>query len=248
MVDNTKSVGEYVSDFLTHIVNGLPRFIEALVIILIGYIIARAVAAAVHNLLGRAQLNQRLHAGKGGNFIQRALPNPMGLIASIVYWIIFLFGISIAVSVLGVPAFTDFLKAIYGYLPNVLAAFLIFLVAGAVSGGIVTLVTNAMGDTPTGKIVATAVPTIIMSIAAFMILNQLKIAPAIVTITYAAILGSIALGMALAFGLGGRDVAARMLGDLYDKSQANKGRVAADLRTGAARAKDKAEDLKDRAA
>ncbi len=246
MGDTTKSVGDYVSDFLTHIVNGLPRFLEALVIILIGYLVAKAVAAAVHNLLGRAQLNQRLHAGAGGNFIQRALPNPMGLIASIIYWVIFLFGVSIAISILGVPAFTDFLKAIYGYLPNVLAAFVIFLVAGAISGGIATLVANAMGDTPTGKIIATAAPTIIMSIASFMILNQLKIAPAIVTITYAAILGSIALGMALAFGLGGRDVAARMLGDLYDKGQAAKGQVAGDMKTGANRAKDKAQDLKNR--
>jgi hypothetical protein len=78
MENNSKSAGDYVSDFLSHIVNGLPRFIEALVILLIGYLIAKAVAAAVHNILGRAQLNQRLHSGAGGNFIQRALPNPMG--------------------------------------------------------------------------------------------------------------------------------------------------------------------------
>ena len=49
-----------------------------------------------------------------------------------------------------------------------------------------------------------------------MILNQLKIAPAIVTITYAAILGAIALGSAIAFGLGGREVAGRMLEGAYD--------------------------------
>jgi hypothetical protein len=247
MENNTKSAGDYVSDFLSHIVNGLPRFIEALVILLIGYLIAKAVAAAVHNILGRAQLNQRLHSGAGGNFIQRALPNPMGLIASIVYWVIFLFALSMAVSVLGIPAFTDFIKAIYSYIPNIIAAVLIFLVAGAISGGAVTLVTNAMGDTPTGKVVATAVPTVVMSIAGFMILEQLKIAPGIVLITYSVILGAVGLGMALAFGLGGRDVAGRMLGDLYEKGRANKGRVAADMRTGASRAKDKADDLRDRA-
>jgi len=54
-----------------------------------------------------------------------------------------------------------------------------------------------------------------MGIATFMILDQLNIAPAIVEITYIALLGSVALGMALAFGLGGRDVAARLLDDAY---------------------------------
>jgi hypothetical protein len=54
-----------------------------------------------------------------------------------------------------------------------------------------------------------------MGIAAFMILDQLNIAPAIVEITYIALLGSVALGMAIAFGLGGRDVAGRLLEDAY---------------------------------
>src|SRR4051812_43350605 len=108
MQETTKSVGQYVSDFFTHIVNGLPRLLGAIVIILIGYLVARAVAAAVHNMLGRAQLNQRLHAGKGGNFIQKAIPNPMGIIAALTYWVIYLFAISIAISVLGIPVLIDF--------------------------------------------------------------------------------------------------------------------------------------------
>lgn len=247
MRDDFNSAGDHVNNFLAKIVEGLPNFLGALAIIIISWIVAKAVAAALHNLLGRAQLNQRLHAGTGGNFIQKAIPNPMGLIATVVYWVIFLFGVSIAVSLLGIPALVQIVEGIYDYLPNVLAAILIFLVAGAVSGAVATLVTNAMGDTPTGKIVATAAPIIVMGIASFMILNQLKIAPAIVTITYAAIVGSSALGLALAFGLGGREVAARMLGELYDKSQQHKGRVASDLKTDASRAKDKAQDLRERA-
>lgn len=247
MQESAKDAGDYLANFLTQIVEGLPKFLGFLAILLIGYLVAKAVAAAVHNLLGRAQLNQRLHTGTGGNFIQRAIPNPMGLIASITYWVIFLFALSIAVSVLGIPALVQIVEGVYDYIPNIIAAVLIFLVAGAVSGAVATLAANAMGDTPTGKIVGTAAPVVIMGIASFMILNQLKIAPAIVTITYAALLGSAALGMALAFGLGGRDVAARMLGDLYDKGQAAKGRAAADVRTGAQRAKDKASDLRDRA-
>jgi hypothetical protein len=247
MQETTKSVGDYVSDFFTHIVNGLPKFLGAVLIVFIGYLVAKAVAAAVHNMLGRAQLNQRLHAGKGGSFIQKAVPNPMGLIATVTYWVIYLFAISLAVSVLGIPVLIDFVRGIYSYIPNVIAALLIFLVAGTVSGAVATLINNSMGETPTGKIVGTAAPVLIMSIAGFMILEQLKIAPAIVTLTYGLLLGAVALGMALAFGLGGRDVAGRMLSDLYDKAQTHKGRIAADVRHGAERAKNKADDLRDQA-
>lgn len=246
MRDDFNATGDYVNNFVTQIVEGLPRFLGFLVILFIGWLIAKAVSAAVHNVLGRAQLNQRLHSGAGGNVIQRAIPNPMGLIATITYWVVFLFAASIAVSVLGIPALVQIVEGIFDYIPNVIAAVIIFLVAGGVSGAVAALVANAMGDTPTGKIVGTAAPVVIMSIAGFMILNQLKIAPAIVTITYAALVGSAALGMALAFGLGGRDVAGKMLSDMYDKGQAAKGQAKADFKQGAQRAKDKAEDLRSR--
>ncbi len=246
MRDQTNAASQHLQTFLAQIVEGLPRFLGAVAILIIGYLIAKAVAAAVHNLLGRAQLNQRLHNGKGGNFIQRAIPNPQGLLATIVYWIIFLFALSVAVSTLGIPVLVDFVRAIYAYIPNVIAALAIFMVAGTVSAAVSGLVATAMGDTPTGKVISTVVPVLIMSIATFMILNQLKIAPAIVTITYAAILGSAALGLALAFGLGGRDVASRMLQDLYDKGQRAKGQVASDAGTGANHAKQQDNDLRDK--
>lgn len=247
MQDGVRSAGSYLSDFLAQIVNGLPKFIGFLIILLIAYMVAKALSAGVHKLLESARLNKRVHAGAGGNIIQRALPDPSSLIAKIVYWVIFFFGLSIAVSVLGIPALVDFVRAVYGYLPNVLAAFLIFLVAGGISGAIATLATNAMGNTPTGKIVATVAPVLVMVIAVFMILNQLKIAPEIVNITYSAILFSAALGLALAFGLGGRDVASKMLQDLYIKGQEQKDRVKSDFKQGAQNAKQKANNLRDRA-
>ena len=219
MHDRTDGVNRYTDNFFQHIVNGIPKLLVAVAIIVIGYVIAKAAAAAVRKLLEAANLNKLIHAGKGGNIIQRAVPNPSGLLASATYWIIFLFAISIAVSALGIPFLVDFVRAIYSYLPNVIAAILIFLLAGAVSAGINTLVSSTMGDTATGKVVGTAAPILVMIVAVFMILSQLKIAPAIVLLTYGLVLGSASLGMALAFGLGGRDVAAKMLQDLYAKSQ-----------------------------
>jgi hypothetical protein len=104
-----------------------------------------------------------------------------------------------------------------------------------------------MGDTPTGKIVATIVPALVMVIAMFMILNQLKIAEQIVTIAFAAVMGALALGLALAFGLGGRDVAARLLEDAYDKGQSAKDQAQKDLQKGRDRAEDRADEVGSRA-
>jgi hypothetical protein len=239
-MEKTRTVGDYIGNVIEKIVNGLPAFLGALLLLIIGYIIAKVVAAVVRKLLKQVRLDEHLHTGKGGNIIQRAVPSPTNLASKLTFWIIFFFAISVSVSVLGIPVLVDFVRSIYGYIPNVIAAILIFLVASAVSAGIATLVTNTMGDTPTGKVVAAAGPILVMGLAVFMILNQLKIAPAIVTITYAALVGSASLGMALAFGLGGREVAGRILQNMYNVSQQHKGAVANDVRKGTQSAKQKA--------
>src|SRR4030095_14662053 len=108
----------------------------------------------------------------------------------------------------------------------------ICLVSWAVPAGVATLATRLMGDTPTGRIVATVAPILVMTIATFMILEQLKIAHDIVVTTYTLLLGSIALGAALAFGLGGRDVAAQMLEGAYQKGQRGVGQCKQAIRGG----------------
>lgn len=71
--------------------------------------------------------------------------------------------------------------------------------------------------------------------------RRLKIAEEIVTITYAALLGMLALAGALAFGLGGRDVAAQMLQGAYDAGQRNKDQIKQDMRQGRERGREQAE-------
>ena len=143
----------------------------------------------------------------------RAVPSPSNLLGSLTFWAVFLGALSIAVDVLGIAALEDLVHAVWAYIPNILAALLIFVVAGAVAGGLAALVDRTMGDTPTGGIVKVVAPVLVMAIATFMILDQLKIANNIVVITYAALMGAIALGLALAFGLGGRDVAGQAPGN-----------------------------------
>ncbi|HKO39299.1 MAG TPA: hypothetical protein VJU14_13120 [Solirubrobacterales bacterium] len=226
----------------------IPNLIGFLVILLVGWVIARIVRAAITKGLEAVGLDRALHNSDAGDYVEKVSPGarPSKLIGVIGFWLIFLFVLTAALSALKIPAVTAFMTQVLNYLPNVIAAIVIFVLAAAIAGAVGGLVAKLLGDTPTGKVVATAAPTLIMTIAVFMILNQLRIAPEIVTITYAALLGSVALGSALAFGLGGREVAARMLEDAYRKGQEQRGQVERDVQLGKERAEDKAEEGKQR--
>jgi hypothetical protein len=202
---------------LDELVAFLPRLIGFLVILLIGWLIARVVRALLVKALQGVGIDRALSGGTAGPYVARVMPDarPSEVIGTIVFWFLFLGALAIAVSQLGIAALNNFVASIVSYLPNVAVAILIFVVAGAVAAAVGGLVTRTLGDTATGKIAAAAAPVLIMGIATFMILDQLNIAPAIVQITYIALVGSVALGLALAFGLGGRDVAARVLEDAY---------------------------------
>jgi Conserved TM helix len=238
-------IGNSVERGFTEFFAWLPALLGALAILIIGYFVAKFVGRLVSRALQRAGFDRTLHGGTGGGYVRKVTSSPSGLLGTIAFWAIMLGTISLAVSVLGIEALTNFVAAVYAYLPNVLAALAIFLVASAISAGVAALATRTMGDTALGKIVATAAPILVMTIATFMILDQLMIAETIVTITYAGLIGAIALGSALAFGLGGREVAGRMLEGAYQKGQENKEQFKRDLDQGMARAKEEAREKKD---
>ena len=213
----------------------VPHVLGFVAVLVVGYFVAKVVGSLVYRAAHRAGLDRTLHNQAGGTYVQRVVEHPSRLLGRIVFWAVWLTALSLAVSVLGVDALKTFVAAIWAYLPNVLAALVIFLVAGAIATGVVALVRRTVGDTATGKILATAAPILVMAIATFMILDQLKIAHNIVVITYAALVGAIALGAALAFGLGGRDVAHELLRGAYARGLESSEQVRRDLDQGITR-------------
>jgi len=226
-------LGSLQSGF-TQFVNYLPQLIGALLVLLIGYIIAKILNKVVTKLLQKARLDQRLDANSGGRFVEKLSPDgkPSRLVGGVIFWVIMLFVITSAIGTLGIPALTGFMNQVLSWLPNVIAALIIFVVAALVAGAIGGVVHKTMGDTPTGRVVRAAVPTLIMAIAVFMILTQLGIAQVIVTTTYIALIGALALASALAFGLGGRDAAADLVNSGYRKAQQQADQVRRDVATG----------------
>lgn len=233
-MDRDNDIGQAFMGGLNRLFEYLPQLIGAIVLFVAGYFIAVALRSVVRKALQRMRFDRALHTSPAGNVISRIVESPAAFVGKLVFWLVFLGFISLAISALNLPALNNFIGAIYAYLPHVIAAVLIFLVASTVTGVAVAFVQRVMGRTPLAKLLSTVIPSLTMSIAVFMILNELMIAEEIVLITYMALIGAVALGLALAFGFGGRDVAARLLDQAYESGRQNAGAAKRDM----SRAKD----------
>ncbi|MET0557642.1 MAG: transporter [Solirubrobacterales bacterium] len=220
-------ISESLQQALDDLIGFLPRLIGFLIVLLIGFLIAKALQKLVALALEKVGTDRAIRSGQSGEYVQRVAPDlsPSELIGRVVFWFVFLGALSIAISSLGIAALNEFIADVFNYLPNVIVAILIAVVAIPVAGGLAKLAERSWGDNPMGKMMATAIPALVLGIAVFMILNQLRIATDIVVITYAALMGAVALGAALAFGLGGRDVASRMLEQAYRRGQTERARA-----------------------
>jgi hypothetical protein len=212
------------------VVGFVPELVGALLLLLIGYVVAKIIETVVGRLLSAAKFDAALNKSPAGSMIKRVFDSPTSFTARLSFWLVFLGGVSLAISALDIEALNSFMGAIYAYLPHIIAAVTIFLVASAASAAAVSLITRVLGRSPLARTASTVAPSLIMSIAVFMILNELMIAPEIVLITYTAIIGAVALGLALAFGLGGRDVAGRLLEQAVEAGKKTAERAKSDAR------------------
>jgi hypothetical protein len=205
----------------------LPNLVGFVVVLVIGFIVAKLISAAARKVLQKVGMDRKLHDSDANKYVDRVMPgaSPSNGIARVAFWLIFVFFLFSAIGALQIPAVTTFMNQVLAYLPNVIAAILIFVLAAILAGAVARAAARVMGDTPTGKVVASILPAIVLVIAMFMILQQLQIAEEIVQIAFAATMGALALGLALAFGLGGRPVAQRMLEDAYRKGQEERDQV-----------------------
>lgn len=221
----------------------IPNLVGAIVILLVGWIVARIVGSLVTKALRSVDLDRHMTSGSVGSYVEQVTASPAAAIGRIVYWLTLLGAFSLAVTALGLPALTAFVAAIYGYMPHVLAALAIFVVASLLATAVGGVVHRLMGDTPTGKVVRAVAPTLIMVVASFMVLTELQIAETIVVITYTALVGSTALALALAFGLGGREAASSLLDTAVQKGSEQGDQVKRDLQVGKARGEARADEV-----
>ncbi|HEX2911935.1 MAG TPA: hypothetical protein VH186_14095 [Chloroflexia bacterium] len=203
--------GNALSTALGNLFSSLPVILGAVILLLIFWILGSILGGLVSRLLRKTGIDawpERFNVEKyleGPGF----KITPSGAIGGFVKWFIRLFGISAAVSALGLAQVSLFLDEVLAYLPNVLVAALI-LALGLYLAQLgqkfaYQLAAAARFSNPSliGKLVRYA----LLFFTGLVVLDQLKVASAIVIGLWAAVAGAIALALAIAVGLGGREVA-----------------------------------------
>lgn len=244
----TLDIGDSLQRFTDEFFEWLPRLVGALVILAIFWIVARVVTKLLLKVLPRTGMDRAVRSGRMGQYVARYAEGlrPSSVLATIVFWFILLTGVVLALSTLGIEALDNAIAAIVGYLPHVVAAILILVVALAIAGVVGGAIIKLMGDTALGKIAAAIVPVLVLTIAVFMALVELQIAEEIVVGMFYIVLGAIALAAALAFGLGGRNAAQRLLDGAYEKGQEAMPRARAEMRLARERAAERRDEVVER--
>src|SRR5215210_9144402 len=124
------NIGDSVERGTTTLFAWLPHLLGALAVLVIGYFIAKAIGNIVGRVLHRGGLDRTVQRGQVGNWVSRVTHSPSHLLGRLTFWAL-MFGVfALAASVLGIDALESFVATVWSYIPNVIAALVIFLVAG----------------------------------------------------------------------------------------------------------------------
>jgi hypothetical protein len=193
----------------------IPKLIGFLVIMLIGWLIAKALGKAVTFLLRKVGFDNFSNRIGLTLFEQRMgiRLDPADLLGQIVFWFIILIFLVPAFDTLGLTSVTGILNQFIGYIPSVFVAVLILFLGVLLATVVADIVRGATATAGIGNpnVFAAIARWAIILFAAFMALTQLQIATALVVELFGAIVFGAALAFGLAFGLGGRDSAKRVL-------------------------------------
>lgn len=196
----------------------LPKIIGALIVFLIGWLVAIGVGRLVAEILRRIKFNRIFEKGVWREALEKAefKVDAAGYVGVIFKWILAIVFLLAAVEILGLEKFADFLTNVLGYLGNVVIAVLIFVVAVIIADILEKIVRAAVEGTKVGygQIAGAIVRWSIWIFAILAILIQLRVTPDLIKILFGGLVGLIALAGGIAFGLGGKEVAAEVLDGL----------------------------------
>lgn len=210
-----------LEDLWVGFIDFLPRLAGALVVFVIGWFVAMAVGMVVADVLRKVKFNQIFEREVWKEALAKAdlKVDVSGFIGNIFKWVLLIVFVLAAVEILGFDQLAGFVRDVLAYLPNVLIASLIFVVAVMVTD-IIEKVLRALVETTHagyGHTVGAIVRWSIWIFTAIIILEQLGVAQDFMQALYGGIINLIVLAGGIALGLGGKDVAAEFLNDVKSK-------------------------------
>jgi hypothetical protein len=208
-----------VAAFIRGIGDFLPNILAAIVILIVGWIIAKLLKAAVARVLKLVKFPTLTQRAGIDDFLAKGdvKQTASDLIAVLVYWLVMLIVLVTAVNALGLDVASQLLNQILLYIPNIIVAVVVVVVGMYAANFVAALVRTAAanaGIAEAGFIAALSRYALIIFTFAIA-LNQLRIGQEIVANGFLIVLGAAALGAALAFGLGARDLVGKYLNERF---------------------------------
>jgi len=228
------TVSDWGSAFMTSMATALaallgavPRIVGFLVILLVGWVIASLIAKGVAMLLRSVKFNELAQRAGLSDFVNKMgmRVDSAGFLAGIAKWFVRLIALVVAFDALGLPAVSQVLQDFLLWLPNAVVALVVLVIGGLAAKALSSLV---RGATATGQLgnpetLSKVASTLTWAFTIVVAVNQLGIARALVNTLFMAAVGAIALALGLAFGLGGRDTAGRIVRDWYERGRQSRG-------------------------
>ncbi|PIS17479.1 MAG: hypothetical protein COT59_00470 [Candidatus Nealsonbacteria bacterium CG09_land_8_20_14_0_10_42_14] len=199
----------------------IPAIIGAVIVFVIGWFISIGVGRLVTEVLKKLRFNKIFEKGNWDEALAKAdiKVDASAFIGAIVKWVLVIVFLMAAVEILGLTEFAGFLKSVLGYLPNVVVASFIFVVAVILADILEKVVRAAIESIKVGygQVVGAIIRWSIWIFAILAILIQLKVAPSLIQTIFTGFIAVLVIAAGLAFGLGGKEIATEILRDLHKK-------------------------------
>jgi hypothetical protein len=180
-----------------------PKLIGFLIILIIGYLVAKAVSKALNAVLERVGFDRAVERGGVKKALAQSKFDASDIVAKLIFYALFLLVLQMAFGVFGDNPISDLLQSVIAYLPRVIVAIIIIVVASAIGAAVREMIDASLGGLSYGRALATAAGAAIIVIGVFAALNHLLIAPQIVTGLFYALLAIIVGSAVIAIGGGG---------------------------------------------
>ena len=218
-----------VAAFGRTFMQAIPSIIGAILILFIGWLLAKLISSGVRRILKVIKFDKLADKLNAKDFLQKANINltPGALIGKFVYWLIILLVIITAADALGWSAVSDEISNLLGYLPQLLAAIVFFIVGVYIATfvrDVIYSATRTLGISA-GKVISTFVFYLLLILVVLTALDQAGIDTSIITSNLLLIIGSIMAAAAISYGFASRDVLSSILGSFFSRRTFAKGQT-----------------------
>jgi hypothetical protein len=237
-----------LGDAFASIATFVPKLIGFVLILVIGYFIAKTVAKILDKVLERVGFDKVVERGGVGKALEKSQYDASSILGKIVFYTLFLFVLQLAFSVFGPNPISELITGVIAYLPNVFVAIVIVVIGAAIAAAFKEVVEASLGGLSYGKALAVAVSMLILSIAVFAALDQLNIAENIVIGLFYAALAIIVGSSVVAIGGGGIKTMSKYWEKASQKAEQESSNLKEEASGSKERIVERAQERKDQAA